>query len=203
METLFFIRTRAYHRKQVKTMQTQLQEQQRRTALILRVFLGFLIGITATVGIFLLLSIILVKAMQQKGLRDKIRAFNKYTLNPATLNIAGNRLRIYSSVKHVGRRSGREYATPVVAEPLGDGFAIPLPYGANVDWHRNVMAAGKCTLRWNEQDYSLEKPEIITSSDALGAFPFVQRIIFSAGGIKQYVWLHQQKKAPAASKPVL
>lgn len=178
-------------------MQTQLQEQQRRTPLILRVFLGFLIGIVATVGIFLLLSIVLVKAMQQKGLRDKIRAFNKHTLNPATLNIAGNRLRIYSSVKHVGRRSGREYATPVVAEPLGDGFAIPLPYGANVDWHRNVMAAGKCTLRWNEQDYSLETPEIITSSDALGAFPFVQRIIFSAGGIKQYVWLHLQKKVPA------
>ena len=178
-------------------MQTQLQEQQRRTPLILRVFLGFLISIAATAGIFLLLSIALTKAMQQKGLRDKIRAFNKHTLNPATLNIAGNRLRIYSSVKHVGRRSGREYATPVVAEPLGDGFVIPLPYGANVDWHRNVMAAGKCTLRWNEQEYALEKPEIITSSDALGAFPLVQRIIFSAGGIKQYVWLHQQKKAPA------
>src|SRR5581483_3016652 len=64
--------------------------------------------------------------------------FNKHTLNPTTLKSAGHRTSIYAAVKHVGRRSGRIYTTPVVAKPLGDGFVIPLPYEASVDWCRNV-----------------------------------------------------------------
>jgi len=30
-------------------------------------------------------------------------------------------------------RSGHPYTTPVVAEPISDGFLIPLPYGVDVD----------------------------------------------------------------------
>jgi hypothetical protein len=89
---------------------------------------------------------------------------------------------VYASLKHVGRRSGHEYTTPVVAWPLGDGFVFPLPYGADVDWCRNVLAARTCTLLWNEHEYILEKPEMMTPSQALGAFPLTQRIIFAAGG---------------------
>ena len=176
-------------------MQTQLQER-RQTPRLFRVFFGILITTTSFVGAFFLISIALAKAMHQKGLRDNIRRFNRRTLNPLTLKIAGNRLRVYASLKHVGRRSGQEYATPVVAKPLGDGFVVPLPYGADVDWCRNVLAAGKCTLRWNEQEYSLEKPEMMTPKEALGAFPMTQRIIFSAGGIKQYLMLHQHGEVP-------
>ena len=79
---------------------------------------------------------------------------------PAMLNIAGTRFRSLSILRHVGRRSGREYATPITAFPLGDGFVIALLYGdvATVDWCRNVIAAGACTIkilgqrsRWNDQ----------------------------------------------------
>jgi len=176
-------------------MQAQLQER-KQTPRLIRVFFGILITTISIVGGFFLISIALAKAMHQKELRDKIRRFNRQTLNPLTLKIAGNRLRVYASLKHVGRHSGHEYSTPVVARPLGDGFVVPLPYGTDVDWCQNVLAAGKCTLLWNEHEYSLEKPELIKPSEALDAFPLSQRIIFSVGGIKQYVILHQHVEVP-------
>ena len=86
--------------------------------------------------------------------------------------------------------------TPVVAKQLGDGFVIPLPYDADVDWCRNVLAAGTCTLIWNEQEYTLERPEIIQPSQALKAFPLGSRLLYPAGGIKQYLWLHERKEVP-------
>ena len=88
--------------------------------------------------------------------------------------------------------------TPVVAKPLGDGFVIPLPYDAGVDWCRNVLAAGTCMLIWNEREYTLERPEIIQPSEALKAFPIGSRLLYPAGGIKQYLWLHQRKEVPEA-----
>jgi hypothetical protein len=49
--------------------------------------------------------------------------------NRLFLKISGRRLRAYSIVKHVGRRSGREFVNPASAYPLGDGFVIPIPIG--------------------------------------------------------------------------
>lgn len=103
---------------------------------------------------------------------------------------------MYAAVKHVGRRSGRAYTTPVVARPLGDGLVIPLPFGSRVDWCRNVLTAGTCTLIWKDQTYTLERPELIQQSQALKAFPFAMRVLYPAGGLKEYLWLHQHKEVP-------
>jgi deazaflavin-dependent oxidoreductase (nitroreductase family) len=89
---------------------------------------------------------------QSIGTRIKKRA------NRFFLKIAGRRFRFYSILKHVGRRSGRAYATPVAAYPLGDGFVFALLDGDNVDWCHNVLAAGKCTLKTLGREYVLEGP---------------------------------------------
>ena len=83
-------------------------------------------------------------------------------------------------LKHVGRRSGRAYETPLGACSFGDGFILPLAYGTEVDWCRNVMAAGTCTLRWKGQEYVLERPEIITGPEAMSVWPFWQRFSLRA-----------------------
>ena len=45
---------------------------------------------------------------------DVVRQFNKYVLNPVMLLLAG-RPHFYAGViRHVGRRSGKKYATPIV-----------------------------------------------------------------------------------------
>jgi deazaflavin-dependent oxidoreductase (nitroreductase family) len=158
---------------------------------IFQVLLWLSLGITSLVGVFLLLSIVLGKARQQQEIRDRMRAFNKRRVNPLVLKMASNRSGVFAIIKHVGRRSGREYSTPVVAEPFEDGFIIPLPYGSDTDWYRNVVAAGTCSLVWNGQEYTLNKPEVITLSETLHAYSPMRRILFAASGIKEHLLLHQ------------
>jgi deazaflavin-dependent oxidoreductase (nitroreductase family) len=47
----------------------------------------------------------------------------------------------WASLKHVGRRSGRRYATPVVAVLGRDRLVVPVLYGERSDWVLNVLAA--------------------------------------------------------------
>jgi deazaflavin-dependent oxidoreductase (nitroreductase family) len=165
--------------------------------LIVRVLFGILLATLSLVGGLLLITIALIRAMHSKWFRDRIRQFNKAILNPRALKIAGSPSSNYASIKHVGRRSGQAYTTPVVALPFRDGFIIALPYGADVDWCRNVLAAGKCTLTWHEQEYPLERPELLERAEATKALPVFTRVLYTAGGINQFLWLHQQKEVPA------
>ena len=160
------------------------------------VFFRLLLIILALAGTFFPISISLGKAMQRKGVRDGIRRLNRRKVNPITLRSAGTRSSGYAAVTHVGRRSGHAYTTPVRAIPYGEGFVIPLPYGADTDWCRNVLAAGKCTLRWHEQEYILEKPEVIPLAKAVSVFPFSLRITAAANGIKRCLALHPHQEVP-------
>lgn len=167
--------------------------QEARSTPISGVLAKFLITLTLLIAAYFLIAIALTQAMHRKTLRDSIRRFNRRWLNPTVLHFAGNQSRIYAAVEHQGRRTGRVYSTPVIARPFGDGFAMPLPYGADTDWCRNVQAAGMCTLYWDGCAYVMEKPELVPPARVLAAFPLVQRIIFAAGGIKQYLVLHTQR----------
>lgn len=97
--------------------------------------------------------------------RDPVRTAS----NRVVLKIAGRWPRAYSVVHHVGRTSGRRYRNPVSAYPLGDGFVIAAPYGAESNWVRNVLAADEFTLRTKSRDHLLDRPEIITPDRALPA----------------------------------
>src|SRR6266568_450665 len=95
-----------------------------------------------------------------KRVRDTIRQASKNLLNPFILPIAGRSLGMYAVIEHRGRRSGRLYTTPVLAEPIVGGFVIPLTYGAEADWSRNILAAGSCTIFWKGHEYAVGNPEI-------------------------------------------
>ncbi|MGB3697321.1 MAG: nitroreductase family deazaflavin-dependent oxidoreductase [Gordonia sp. (in: high G+C Gram-positive bacteria)] len=70
---------------------------------------------------------------------------NKYVTNPIQGLWAG-RIAPWAVVEHVGRRSNRDYRTPVLAFVEDDRVSIALNYGADADWVRNVVAAGQFTL---------------------------------------------------------
>jgi deazaflavin-dependent oxidoreductase (nitroreductase family) len=131
------------------------------------------------------------------NLRYPIRQFNKWILNPATLPFAGRRWSLFAVVRHVGRRSGRTYATPVVAAATREGFLIPLPYGENIDWLRNVLAAGGCTIDWRGESYEVTEPQIVDSSTALSALPTRHQLAFSLFRIYKFL---RAKRLPTASE---
>ena len=163
---------------------------------IFRVFLRLLLIILSLIAAFLFIAIALGRAMQQKDVRNAIRRFNRRRLNPITLRSAGERSSEYAVITHTGRRSGNVYTNPVRALPFGDGFVIPLPYGANTDWCRNVLASGKCTLRWHEQEYTLENPELVPLAKVASIFPLSLRITAATNGMKLCLVLHRQREVP-------
>ncbi|MET8997599.1 nitroreductase family deazaflavin-dependent oxidoreductase [Amycolatopsis sp. NPDC004169] len=120
--------------------------------------------------------------------------FNKHVLNPAMLLLAGRKHWYASALEHVGRRSGRTYRTPVVAGRVPGGFVVPLPYGSEVDWLRNVLAAGTATLRSGGITYVVSEPRII---DAGAAFTQVSPAYAQAWcrfGIARYLRLTAGEK---------
>lgn len=101
----------------------------------------------------------------------------KHTLNPLTRRLARASLGPFSIVRHVGRRSGNVYETPIIVAPTHGGFVIELTYGSNVDWHKNVLAAGGCTLVWHGKEYRIGGIEPLNTATGLSAFPFSQQVI--------------------------
>ena len=101
---------------------------------------------------------------------DRLARFNRGVPNRVIGKIAGRRLSPVAYMVHQGRRSGRQYRTPVMPQPLSDGFLVSLPYGSDRDWVRNVVAAGRCTLLRGGRRFELADPRLL---DAAGAAPLL------------------------------
>jgi deazaflavin-dependent oxidoreductase (nitroreductase family) len=86
--------------------------------------------------------------------------FNRRVTNRLTRPVA-RRLPGFCVVLHRGRKSGREYATPVNAFAAPGGWVIPLTYGSDAEWVKNVVAAGGCSLITRGRRLRLTTPEIV------------------------------------------
>ena len=119
--------------------------------------------------------------------RDLFRSFNKHLLNPLMLRLAGTKYWYASVLHHTGRQSGKQYATPVVADRVGDRFIVPLPYGTQVDWLRNILTSGTARLTTRGETFALTAPEIIDATEALPLLPRDRRRTFERTGIEHYL----------------
>lgn len=97
---------------------------------------------------------------------DFQRKVNRRVLNPRQMRSAGTSGAYAGIVRHVGRRSGRPYETPVVPLPSEHGFVVLLPYGARSDWVRNVLAAGSATIVLEGRSYDVVDPVLVPTQDA-------------------------------------
>lgn len=89
---------------------------------------------------------------------------------PLAMRSAGTDKSRTSVVRHVGRRSGRNYETPVVAVEHDEGFFIALPYGDRTDWMKNVVADGEASLVNQGRTYRVDQPQVVPMAEATGYF---------------------------------
>lgn len=125
----------------------------------------------------------------KQAVLDRIRIMNKHVTNKLMIHICGKRFGHFAILSHVGRKSGKVYQTPIIAEPLTGGFVIALTYGKRVDWYENVQAQGGCGLRWKNQDYRLHNPQFIAPEEALLAFPRLVRAALRFNKIEYFLKL--------------
>jgi deazaflavin-dependent oxidoreductase (nitroreductase family) len=159
------------------------------------------LAVLSLVALMMVLTLVsLVLRYGGSRVRDKIRLLNKRLLNPAMMYLAGRRHWYAAVIRHRGRHSGREYATPVVAVPVaGDAFVIPLPYGEEVDWLKNVLAAGRATVEAKGETYDVFEPEVIAAE----AFPLLDarhRRTWRRFGIKRFLRLKTIRRDLGAAR---
>jgi deazaflavin-dependent oxidoreductase (nitroreductase family) len=127
-----------------------------------------------------------------EALQKRIRVINKQVTNKVLIHISGRKSGHFAILSHTGRKSGKLYRIPIIAEPFKDGFVIALTYGKKVDWYENVMAKGGCSIRWKNQDYQLINPEFIDQEIGVLAFPKIFQSGLRKMGIEYYLKLEIQ-----------
>ncbi len=145
-----------------------------------------------------LIVVVLIAVLRKNHERilNRVRFFNKHVLNRVMIKFAGSAHSPISVIRHVGRRSGKPYQTPVIVEPLVDGFVFALTYGPEVDWYRNVLAAGGAILVWHGKEWVLARPESIDLTTALPAFPLPLRPILRISGTRHFFRMTNQPGEP-------
>jgi deazaflavin-dependent oxidoreductase (nitroreductase family) len=116
-----------------------------------------------------------------------IRILLKHTLNRFTRKLARTAYGPFALVLHVGRHSGKQYETPLMLGLCGNGFVIELTYGPEVDWYKNVLAAGQCIVVWHRRRYVIDKIEPLDAEAGRAAFPRPARLILRAFRMRHFV----------------
>lgn len=127
-----------------------------------------------------------------------LRSFISHRLDPLVvrLGLGGGRHSPWALVENVGRVSGHVYRTPVTPLPFDGGFEIPLAFGADVDWARNVLAAGRARLQLHDSIVEVDRPEIVEAAEARSLTPTVRRFATAQG--YRYLRLHTVATMPGA-----
>lgn len=117
----------------------------------------------------------------------RVARWNKVGVNRVARHIAP-RMPGLAVVVHRGRKSGREYRTPVNVFPSNDGYIIALTYGPDTDWVRNVQAAGGCELRTRGRVVRVGEPRVYHDETRRGIRP-VERQVLRLIGVADFLSL--------------
>ena len=101
----------------------------------------------------------------------------KHTLNRLTLRMARRGQGPFSILTSVGRKTGKTYETPIIVQPTEGGFMIELTYGDQVQWYRNVLAAGRCQITYKKVEYQIVGFESVDAITGIAAFSRSQQRI--------------------------
>jgi deazaflavin-dependent oxidoreductase (nitroreductase family) len=123
----------------------------------------------------------------------RLRPFVNRYVNPVTRPLA-TRLPSFAVLTHRGRKSGRTYRTPINVFRRGDHYFFYLTYGSDVQWVRNVLATGSCSIETRGLVIELVQPELITDPELRPAPAHVRFVERRVAGVDQYL---RMRAAPA------
>lgn len=154
----------------------------------------------AVVGALVSLFAFVVVAMRTRSPRmlRVVRRFNRAVTNRMQLRTAGRPGAGASVIRHVGRRSGKDYETPIGAFEIDDGYIVTLPYGSGADWVQNVLAAGSAVLVHEGRTLPVDRPELIRVAEAREWYPPSEQRLHRLFGVEHGLRLHDAG-APAGS----
>lgn len=127
---------------------------------------------------------------------NRMRYVAKNVINRLTIRNAGSAKSRFAILRHVGRRSGKSFETPIMVALLGEDFVLALTYGPKVDWYRNLQANGKGTLIWHGKAYTIEQLEPLDRSIGLPAHHLHEQVILRILNVQHFVRVKVSAPAP-------
>jgi deazaflavin-dependent oxidoreductase (nitroreductase family) len=138
--------------------------------------------------------------MAQRSIRNRFLWVLNNTLNRVTSRIARSGHGPFSLIRHVGRKSGRTYETPVILAGSPEGFIAELTYGENVNWYRNVVAAGGCVVVHHRREYRVTSVEPCSAERGRSAYPVPFRSVLRALGRNEFRLLRTDQSITRAMR---
>ncbi|WP_308491239.1 nitroreductase family deazaflavin-dependent oxidoreductase [Microbacterium terrisoli] len=129
------------------------------------------------------------------GIRTAFLTVLKHTLNPLTLRAARAGRGPFSLVRHVGRTSGKTFETPVILARRPDGFVAELTYGPQVNWYRNIVAAGHCDVVYKGVENHIDRIEPCSTEEGLKAFGNARAVVLRILRRHDFRFLHEASGA--------
>ena len=125
---------------------------------------------------------------RQRPLLAFIDPFTRRVVNPFTRRFAG-RLPMFGLLTHRGRKTGAVHRMPLNVF-WRDGDAIfALTYGSDVQWVKNVLAAGECDLETRGRHVHLVDPELIVDPGA-SLMPLPVRLVLRLNRVSEFLRVH-------------
>ena len=125
----------------------------------------------------------------------------KHTLNRATLRSARSGRGPFSIVRHVGRKTGKTYETPLILARRGEDFVAELTYGPEVQWYQNIVAAGRCGVVYQGEEYQIRGIGPFDREDGLRAFGNPAAVILRLLRRHEFRVLYREQPSRSAPRP--
>jgi deazaflavin-dependent oxidoreductase (nitroreductase family) len=116
----------------------------------------------------------------------RFRRFVGRYVNPVTRPLA-RRLPTFAILTHKGRKSGRLYRIPMNVFRRDDHYFFYLTYGSDVQWVKNVLASGSCSIETRGRVIELVEPELVTDPELRPAPPHIRFVERRIAGVTQYL----------------
>ena len=123
----------------------------------------------------------------------------KHTFNHLTLAMARRGVGPFMLVRHVGRKRGRRFETPILHARIPAGFVAVLVYGTGVSWYRNLRAAGHGAVLRGRREYAIDRIEPFPTDAGLRAFGPLLRVYLQAVHRTEFRLLHIADGSAGAS----
>jgi deazaflavin-dependent oxidoreductase (nitroreductase family) len=150
----------------------------RRVAKAIAVVLG--VGVLVIVIDQIVESMLMLLAFRTDSPTAKrlLTSYHKHVTNPVMVRFFSGRSKHAALIEHVGRNSGTTYQTPVTAHRAEDTIIVPLPYGTEIDWLRNLQAAGDGIVKLENRSFTVLDPEVVPVERIIPLLPpYVTRIV--------------------------
>jgi deazaflavin-dependent oxidoreductase (nitroreductase family) len=125
--------------------------------------------------------------------------YHKHVTNPVMVRFFSGRSAHAALLHHVGRRSGKAFVTPLTAHRAEDSIIVGLPYGTEVDWLRNLQAAGRGVLELDGRSIAVGQPEVVPVDHVVAVLPPFLARLFRLHNTKLALRLHIVESAERLS----